>query len=369
MNAIPRMLLVGTGLMVSLAACGAPPPPNDPLSQYCFKIPSAGFAAEVMIGIPSLWIKCPAIFRKAGYYTAIPIIDIVQTPHGRSPYGVLVTQKVWSRRGALPMSLVDSDEAYAWQSGGLYGGSPSARALPVSDFPVVVGLPQGGFEVDSIVISYPTYKTYEGVTTASYMIKTAVGLDSVKGTFVGSPTAIPGSAAIYRVQPTLDTAGYRYQWYVNNAPISGATGAWISHAFPTFGTYELRVDQTTIDDSVRTTTSNISVPFTASIVGPTYATPNEPYTWTANIPFGFPPYSYTWSTGGGTLSTASSLTHSFATPASSQDIFLTIVDSQAHSVSVTLSVLVAPEGCAPSCIDPGLRGSKSTRKPSQSKTP
>jgi hypothetical protein len=347
MNAIPRILLVCAGLMVSLAACGGPAPQNEPLGQYCLQIPSAGFLAEVQIGMPSLWVRCPAIFRRAGYDAVAPVIDIVRVEHGTNPYGVLVTQKVWSRRGVLPMSLVDSDEAYAWGTGGLYGGSPSARAIPVSSFPVAVGLPQGGFEVDSFVISYPTYKTYGGVNTASYIIRTAIGFDSVKGTFVGLTTAIPGSAAIYRVQPTLDTAGYRYQWYVNNTPISGATGAWISHAFPTFGSYALRVDQTTIDDSVRTTTSNISVPFTASIVGPTYATPNEAYTWTANIPFGFPPYSYTWSTGGGTLSTASSLTHSFATPASSQTIFLTIVDSQAHSVSATLSVLVAPEGCAP----------------------
>lgn len=342
--------------IVALTACGDPGGGIDTLAVDCAGPPSTqnlAWSVVARVSLPSVLRKCPGALRQPGSTTAYTVLYVLPSKHGGSyteVHSIQATASAWRRRFSTT-TFLDADTAYTWDNSSIpiEGEYPVGTILAL-DLDILTGLPHGASEIDSVAYRIPTIISYDGSYVASMWLRVPFGVDTLNGTILG-PVAnvVPGTTNAYRVQSLWDSSGYRYQWFVNNTPISGATGATFHYTFSDFGTYPLRVDVMGSDDSVRTTSVNVSAPFGGSIVGPSSLEPFEEYSWSANIPFGHPPYTYEWQVDGTTIGTGTSMSHIFNDPGSSHSVILTVDDSQSRTFTTSLGVSVSTGNCNPFC--------------------
>jgi PKD repeat protein len=161
-------------------------------------------------------------------------------------------------------------------------------------------------------------------------------------------TGVTGAAVSYASSATLTgcTGTPTYAWTFGD----GATSAQQNptHAYSSAGPFSWTLDVSAAGQSCsKTGTIVVSVPLTASSsANPTSGTAPLAVAFTGSASGGTPPYTYSWTLGDGSTSTAQNPSHTF-TQAGSFTAVLTVTDSASHTaqapgVTVTVAAPVAP---------------------------
>jgi PKD repeat protein len=170
-------------------------------------------------------------------------------------------------------------------------------------------------------------------------------------------TISPSSATIYRGQSQLFTSSvsggtspYFYQWYLDGAPVSGATNPTWTFTPTTTGIYQIYLKVTDdVNVIVQSNTAQLTVnspPSVGVTISPSAAVIDigQSVDFTSTVTGGTPPFSYQWYLDGNPVSGATNPAWTF-TPSSSGNyqVYLKVTDSlNVEGTSNTASVAVNP---------------------------
>jgi hypothetical protein len=157
------------------------------------------------------------------------------------------------------------------------------------------------------------------------------------------------------------TPPYSYQWYLNGAKVSGATGAsWTFN--PTspgvYTVYVIVTDSASVDPSVQSPSVQVWVNQTPTVnITPISTTMNVGFTitFTSSVSGGTPPYSYQWYINGAQVLGATRSALNFSEPAGSYTVYLNVTDSVSATsksniasvnVITVFSVTIAPSSAS-----------------------
>jgi len=149
-----------------------------------------------------------------------------------------------------------------------------------------------------------------------------------------SPTSVTmdvGQAKLFTSSASGGTSPYSYQWYVNDAPVSGATSFTWTFTPSSSGSYYVKIIMTdNVDASIASTISNVAVnPQLAVTISPSNATINsgESQNLTSVVYGGTAPYAYQWYVNGAPVSGATSNSWTFTPSSSDNTLYLLVIDS------------------------------------------
>src|SRR5438552_13231968 len=153
-----------------------------------------------------------------------------------------------------------------------------------------------------------------------------------------SPQA--GQQVTFTGTPTGGTSPYSFSWTFGDG--STGTGATVSHAYASSGSYivTLTVKDSSTSQQTATTQQTVSVSNPAqTLTGSFTYSPASPQTgqfvsFTGSASGGTPPYSFSWSFGDGSTGTGSSVTHAYSS-AGSYTVTLSIKDSGSPQQTAT----------------------------------
>lgn len=157
-----------------------------------------------------------------------------------------------------------------------------------------------------------------------------------------APTITTGSATSIRALTQVDTNAYDFLWRVDGVDVAN-NDAILGYTFSTPGNHDVIAFASYLTgvDTVRAT---VYAAFVVNIAGPTVVDPNAGLArWDANIPGGFPPYSYQWYFDGVPVTTASFYEQGFG-PSELHTLSLTASDSHGFSASTSLNIQTTAGG-------------------------
>jgi len=166
-----------------------------------------------------------------------------------------------------------------------------------------------------------------------------------------SPTSVimdVGQSKLFNSSPSGGTVPYFYQWYLNDAPVSGATSPTWVFSPSVAGSYLVYLNLTdSVGFSVKSNVVSVTVnPPPVVTISPPSAILDvgQSQSFTSNASDGTPPYSYQWYLNGNPVPGATNPTWTF-TPSSagSYTVYVKITDSVEFQVnSNTATVTVNP---------------------------
>ena len=168
----------------------------------------------------------------------------------------------------------------------------------------------------------------------------AFGSSSAPLTVSISPTSVTmdvGQSQLFTSSVTGGTAPYTYQWYLNGAPVSGATSNSWTFTPTSSGSYTVYLNVT---DSVGVIAISNTATVTASVpsvtISPTSVTIDvgQSKQFTSSVSGGTPPYVYQWYLNGAAVSGATGSSWTF-TPSSSGSYTIYVNVTDAVSVVAT----------------------------------
>ncbi|MEM3454484.1 MAG: PKD domain-containing protein [Thermoproteota archaeon] len=187
--------------------------------------------------------------------------------------------------------------------------------------------------------------TYNTSKTASYNVNITEGLTV---TITGPSSTTVGIPVTFDAQVSGGSAPFSYNWSSSGNPGYSSYSSYTT-TFNQANTYTVTVRVTdSIGNSVQRSTSirvdpgNPSTPLTVSISGPTLVGRNTWNTYSASPSGGTPPYTYSWSASGGTISApTSSSTDIKWSSTGTKTVSVTVTDSTGRTASASMDVTVS----------------------------
>lgn len=329
----------------TIAACHSGGGTNTIAQTECKFARSPGWVNEVVqAAVPSNLLVCPMVLRQGNTrFTSSGFVDVLLSKHN-GPAGFIGIAELWSVRlgGGRADSLQTPNNEFAFIDPAPYlsnNEQPIRGQFNVAWIAAIKG-PSGQQESDSLSVVYPTQIEYNGFFVAAANVVTPIVVSSVPGNITGDVFMYPGQLGNWRIVTDWDTTGYRFQWSVDGNAASGATDALFSQSFSTVGVHTLRVDETLADNSVISTSKQVTVNLVAYIAGPILASPTHSAHYDASAPGGFAPYTYQWTWDDLAVGSGASLDIWPGSPSTSHTAGLTVTDAQGHVATVTLGVFV-----------------------------
>lgn len=194
---------------------------------------------------------------------------------------------------------------------------------------------------------YHDYFRSEGFTPANQYAEFETELTGATGALAdiaGPVTAFGGLNGTWSANVTVDTLSYRYQWYLDGAPISGAASRSLASGPPVeSGVHALMAAARMMDGIELYASKDVTVMMTADVGGPSAVSAGEQTTWTAiGNAARYPLATCEWRIDGSSAGSAScSLTATFYEPQVSHSIGVTVTDARGvAATSNDLSVYV-----------------------------
>jgi hypothetical protein len=132
---------------------------------------------------------------------------------------------------------------------------------------------------------YHDYFRSEGFTPANQYAEFETELTGATGALAdiaGPVTAFGGLNGTWSANVTVDTLSYRYQWYLDGAPISGAASRSLASGPPVeSGVHALMAAARMMDGIELYASKDVTVMMTADVGGPSAVSAGEQTTWTA----------------------------------------------------------------------------------------
>lgn len=352
----------------------------------CRVLESPGWETEVHNYSPPVRMGyCPMVVPDLTIIGGSLIVDVWGTEHGGTD-GWQGNAQLWQLNLALdaagnpgpPIQAINQNFFFDSHAPYTTINPRGQQEQPVRG-QITMAWPAGGLpsrdsnEVDSLDVRYPTNNSYPnsfaGTLAAASVIRTPVVRSSLPGEICCSLSAEAGSQTFWRVKTDWDTLGYRYRWYIDGAHVTGDTAASIRRTFTSLGNHTLRVDQILADGTILTTTQNVNVPMRVSLAGPNTVYPDEWNTWTANVPYGTPWFSYQWWLDGQIVATGPTYGVSFSDPGYTHDLTVEAWDANGFYAWQQIGVMVStcPPG-EPGCMESfklpdGVKGRSQPSRP------
>ncbi|HEU4994463.1 MAG TPA: hypothetical protein VFT29_06565, partial [Gemmatimonadaceae bacterium] len=179
------------------------------------------------------------------------------------------------------------------------------------------------------------------------------GTVGVLANVVGPSTPAAGYTYAWQADVNIDTLSYRYQWYVDASPVSGATNrSFLTVFLDESGTqHQITVVATLMDGTTQTKSQVATVQMNAIVSGPTWIDPGATGTWEASA-YGarLPLASCQWWLDGTVISEGScTLQHTFDTGPDNHVLSVYVTDARGVGASSSgLSIHVSGDpGCQP----------------------
>ncbi|MGP6221075.1 PKD domain-containing protein, partial [Caldiplasma sukawensis] len=192
--------------------------------------------------------------------------------------------------------------SYAWTINGASEGSGSTLDYSFSS--------SGTYTVEITVTDSDGHTATASITETVYL-DPSVSISSSQ-----NPTDV-GNSVTFTASPSGGSGSYTYQWYENNAQISGATSSTYTTSFSSPGTYDFYVIiHDSVGNSAQSSTLDQSVNVDPSVSISSSQNPTDvgnSVTFTASGSGGTGSFSYTWYVNGATQSsTSSTLSYTFS---------------------------------------------------------
>ena len=167
-----------------------------------------------------------------------------------------------------------------------------------------------------------------------------------------SASILVGQSVTFTSTVSGGYAPYSYQWYLDGAPVSGATSSSWTFALQPIGNYSVYLNVTdSLGNMVKSNQASVTVasqltvsisPMSASILV------GQSVTFTSTVSGGYTPYSYQWYLNGNPVSGATSASWTFTTTTSGiYYIYLKVTDAKGNTVqsdTARITVATVPVG-------------------------
>jgi PKD repeat protein len=218
-----------------------------------------------------------------------------------------------------------------------------------------------GAVTGTAIHAYDAAGTYE----AAYTVTDALGVE-VTGSYRVAVSAVPSEASIVASRTSVDvgtTVDLSATVQNGSLPLTetwtfgdagSATGSEVTHAYAAAGTYLVTLTVTDADGSTTSSTVWIAVaadPTGVLQISPTNLAVGASATFDETVSGGTGPFTYLWTFGDGTTSTAASPTHEFTT-ARTYDVSVRVTDASGMSVENSTTVVVTAASPSSSAVSP-----------------